>query len=68
MIIEAKKRKTRKNIFYYNKDINKVKFKKKDFITSYYTIQFVQPSYRQSIIDKIYKSLNWGGAFIIFEK
>lgn len=68
MIIEAKKRKTRKNVFYFNKDINKIKFKKSDFITSYYTIQFVQPRYRQSIIDKIYKSLNWGGAFIIFEK
>ena len=31
-------------------------------------MQFIHPSLRQKIYDKIYKSLNWGGAFIIFEK
>ena len=35
---------------------------------SYYTIQFLPPKIRQKIVDKIYKSLNWGGAFIMFEK
>ena len=35
---------------------------------SCYTIQFIEPKYRQTVINKIYKSLNWGGAFIIFEK
>lgn len=37
-------------------------------ISSYYTLQFVNPSIRQSVINKIFKSLNWGGAFILFEK
>ena len=37
-------------------------------ITSFYTIQFIHPSKRQKIFNKIYKSLNWGGAFIFFEK
>lgn len=37
-------------------------------ITSYYTIQFINPSIRQIIIDKIFNSLNWGGAFLFFEK
>ena len=30
--------------------------------------QFIPPKYRQNVINKIYKSLNWGGAFIMFEK
>jgi len=39
-----------------------------DLIISYYTIQFIHPKYRQSVLDKIYRSLNWGGAFFFFEK
>ncbi len=39
-----------------------------DLIVSYYCIQFVSPRHRQAVIDKIYKSLNWGAAFIWFEK
>ena len=46
----------------------KIKLKKADLIISYYTVQFIPPKNRQLIIDKIYKSLNWGGAFIMFEK
>jgi tRNA (cmo5U34)-methyltransferase len=43
-------------------------FLKSDLIISYYTIQFIKPQFRQLVFDKIYQSLNWGGAFIIFEK
>ena len=39
-----------------------------DLVVSYYTVQFIRPAQRQSLIDKIYRSLNWGGAFIMFEK
>jgi tRNA (cmo5U34)-methyltransferase len=39
-----------------------------DLITSYYTIQFIRPSVRQDVINKIYNSLQWGGAFLLFEK
>ena len=39
-----------------------------DLIMSYYTIQFIRPARRQALMDKIYRSLNWGGAFIMFEK
>ena len=49
-------------------DINSEPLKKSDFIISYYTIQFIKPKFRQNLFDKIYKSLNWGGAFILFEK
>ena len=70
MILIAKK----KNLKNYNKvnfkcsDILKFKFKKSDLITSYYTIQFLKPKNRQVLFNKVYKSLNWGGGFIFFEK
>ncbi len=57
-----------RNIKLYNKDVNNFKLSKSNLIISYYTLQFIHPSLRQKIYDKIYKSLNWGGAFIIFEK
>jgi tRNA (cmo5U34)-methyltransferase len=43
-------------------------FEPTDLIVAYYTVQFVRPSDRQRLIDKIYNSLQWGGAFILFEK
>ncbi len=39
-----------------------------DLVVSYYTIQFVRPAFRQEVFDRIYQSLNWGGAFLLFEK
>lgn len=39
-----------------------------DLVVSYYTLQFVPPATRQYLVDKIYESLNWGGALILFEK
>lgn len=68
MVSEAKK--NHKGIKFFHKDINKYKFDKNkfDLITSYYTIQFIHPSIRQEIFNKIYNSLKWGGGFIIYEK
>ena len=71
MLKKAKSKfsKTEKNkIKLVNKDLVKLKLKKSDMIISYYTLQFIKPKFRQEIFDKIYKSLNWGGAFILFEK
>ena len=39
-----------------------------DFIVAYYTVQFIRPSLRQELINKIYQKLKWGGAFVLFEK
>lgn len=39
-----------------------------DLILAYYTIQFIRPTVRQLVFDKIYNSLNWGGGFLLFEK
>lgn len=49
-------------------DILSMDLQKSDMIVSYYTIQFIKPRVRQIIFDKIYESLNWGGAFLLFEK
>jgi tRNA (cmo5U34)-methyltransferase len=70
MIEQAKKIKDKSlnKIKYLNKDLKKIKLQKTDMIISCYTIQFIEPKFRQDIINKIYKSLNWGGAFIMFEK
>jgi tRNA (cmo5U34)-methyltransferase len=56
------------NLEYINGDVNELEFEKSDLIVAYYTIQFISPSQRQQLIDKIFESLNWGGAFIYFEK
>lgn len=56
------------NIEIHHKSILDLKMKKSNFIISYYTIQFIHPSVRQIIFNKIYENLNWGGAFVLFEK
>ncbi|WP_027393253.1 methyltransferase domain-containing protein [Aquimarina latercula] len=56
------------NVSFVCDDILNLDLQKADLIVSYYTIQFIKPRIRQLIFDKIYESLNWGGAFILFEK
>ena len=68
MIKHAKKVYKLKNLKFFESDLFKFKFKKTDLFISFYTIQFINPSRRQIIIDKIYRNLNKGGAFIFFEK
>ncbi len=64
----AKSKIKTKKIKLLNKDLRGVKLIKSDLIISYYTFQFINPSIRQDMLNKIFKSLNWGGAFIMFEK
>ena len=49
-------------------DIFDHSFEMADLFISYYTVQFIPPYRRQELINKIYEKLNWGGAFILFEK
>ena len=49
-------------------DIVTHQYQKADLIVSYYTMQFVKPHLRQIMLKKIFETLNWGGAFIMFEK
>jgi tRNA (cmo5U34)-methyltransferase len=39
-----------------------------DLVICYYTVQFIKTAERQILINKIYESLNWGGALLLFEK
>ncbi len=49
-------------------DMTTYDFKPADLMISYYTVQFIHPKLRQTLINNIYNSLNWGGAFILYEK
>lgn len=56
------------NLSFTCDDMTTMIFEKSDLIVSYYSIQFIYPKLRQELINKIYDSLNWGGAFILYEK
>jgi tRNA (cmo5U34)-methyltransferase len=43
-------------------------FENADLIVAYYTVQFIHPKFRQALLDKLYQTLNWGGALLLFEK
>jgi len=68
MIALARERYQLDNLSFIYDDVLAYNFEPSDFITSYYVVQFIRPSQRQQLIDKIYQSLNWGGAFLYFEK
>ena len=51
-----------------NDRVESLNFDKSNLIISYYTMQFISPSIRQKVLDSIYQRLEWGGAFILFEK
>jgi len=69
MIKKAKERCLKlKNISLKKFDIMDLEFEKADLIIAYYSVQFIRPKNRQILIDRIYQSLNWGGAFLFFEK
>lgn len=56
------------NIKISNEDVRVMDMDNADMIVSYYTMQFMPPRYRQEVFNRIYNSLNWGGAFVMFEK
>ena len=63
-----KKNKNKKNIKFINRKIEDYKLRKCCIISSFYTIQFISPKKRQELINKIFRGLNWGGAFFLIEK
>ena len=69
MIAQAKKEMGEPpNVELHVEDINMFDYKPSDLIVAYYTMQFIPPRDRQALFDRIYQALNWGGAFIVFEK
>lgn len=55
-------------ISYLNDAVQNTSLPLSNMIVSYYTMQFVPPSIRQSVYQQIYDALEWGGGFILFEK
>ena len=53
---------------FINEDIVTCELKKSTMIISYYTLQFIHPRSRQDVLKKVYEALDWGGAFVLFEK
>ena len=49
-------------------DVNLWEYQPCDLIVSCYTLQFIPPRIRQDLINTLYRSLNWGGGFLLFEK
>jgi len=56
------------NAAFMVEDVLKMEMEPADMIVCYYTVQFIRPSVRQALIDKLYNTLNWGGALLLFEK
>ncbi len=69
MVKSSKKNcKNIKNVNFIKLDFSKKNIIKNNFTTSFYTLQFIHPSKRLDVLKKIFKSLEWGGGFLIFEK
>ncbi len=49
-------------------ELSEFAFEKCDLIIAYYTAQFVRPKFRQELFNRVFEALNWGGAFVLFEK
>jgi len=67
-MIKFAKKNNKNNVKFLNENILKTNLNNSNLITSFYTIQFIHPSLRQKLFNKIFKSLNWGGGFLFFEK
>ncbi|MCB1324976.1 MAG: methyltransferase domain-containing protein [Spirochaetales bacterium] len=69
MIKEARKRCSEEpRIELIAADFSEIEHESSDLIIAYYTMQFVPARRRQQLFDMVYNSLNWGGAFLLFEK
>ncbi|MEM1112836.1 MAG: methyltransferase domain-containing protein [Pseudomonadota bacterium] len=56
------------NLSFVRDDILQAELQGVDMIVAYYTVQFVRPSQRQLLFNRLYEALNWGGALLLFEK
>lgn len=56
------------NTVFLAEDVLELAFEPTDLVICYYTLQFIRPSVRQDLVNKIYENLNWGGALLLFEK
>ncbi len=55
-------------IVWQNTDLRQVELEDPSVVIMNYTLQFVRPMYRQSVVNRIYQSLRPGGILIVSEK
>jgi len=53
---------------YFRGDVREFDFQNCSLVTSIFTLQFMSPKDRQDVLNRVYKGLNTGGAFIFSEK
>ena len=53
---------------YRKEDITELKLEPANLVIAYYTLQFVSLEKRKTILESIWRCLNPGGAFLLFEK
>lgn len=69
MIDEARRKcKSDPRIEFECVEIIQAELPRADFVVAYYVMQFIRPAFRQDVFSRIYNSLQWGGAFLFFEK
>jgi tRNA (cmo5U34)-methyltransferase len=56
------------NVSIEHRDVLDVELEPCDFVSSFYTIQFIRPANRQFVFDRIFSALSWGGGFLWVEK
>jgi tRNA (cmo5U34)-methyltransferase len=56
------------NVQFIADDVVQMALEPADLIVCYYVVQFIRPSQRQRLIDKLFSTLQWGGALVLFEK
>ena len=55
-------------VTFVNENLLTFPLEKSSMIISHYTMQFVHPRSRQEVFNRIFEALEWGGAFLLFEK
>ena len=68
MVDFARKTYKAENLGYVLEDVLTYEYEPADMFISYYLLQFIHPSLRQNLVNRIFETLRWGGAFICFEK
>jgi tRNA (cmo5U34)-methyltransferase len=59
---------TKPNLYFYNLDVRDYDFQNCSFVSSIFTLMFMPPHQRETVIKNIYNGLNSGGAFVFSEK
>ena len=68
MIIILQTKKSITNYLISDNDVREFDFQNCSLVTSIFTLQFMSPKDRQDVLNRVYKGLNTGGAFIFSEK